>query len=399
MVLLSTLVSTSLSAALVLTPAFAVSLHELVPRSAAKYVKLDFNRKVLPHSYSSNLVKRDISVSDPIRDRFFFFEIDLLVGSNEQPVSVLLDTGSSDMWIPQTNITCFSKYDCKQYGSYNPSNSTTAKDIDIVANFTYGIGGAFGEYFTDRVAFAKMPDVVIPDFQFAAIDKSDQQIGILGVGYEVNEETARAYPNFPVQLKNQNYIDKVAYSIYLNEKSGDTGSILFGAIDTAKYEEGSLKTFPVTLRNHLSIDLVSIGVNDSMVSGQGIPSVLDTGTTNTELQAEILEPLAKSRGWVLGENKAYYGPCYDKDIIFNFGQGVNIVVPYRNLITLDDLRKTPSNGMCQLTLETQTWLPDQRLNIIGINVLRSAYLVYDLENKEISIAPVKYTDESNIVPF
>ena len=32
MVLLSTLVSTSLSAALVLTPAFAVSLHELVPR-------------------------------------------------------------------------------------------------------------------------------------------------------------------------------------------------------------------------------------------------------------------------------------------------------------------------------------------------------------------------------
>ena len=62
----------------------------------------------------SNSVKRDTSVSDPIRDRFFFFEIDLLVGSNEQPVSVLLDTGSSDMWIPQTNITCFSKYDCKQ---------------------------------------------------------------------------------------------------------------------------------------------------------------------------------------------------------------------------------------------------------------------------------------------
>ncbi|KGU25234.1 candidapepsin-5, partial [Candida albicans P75063] len=36
-------------------------------------------------------------------------------------------------------------------------------------------------------------------------------------------------------------------------------------------------------------------------------------------------------------------------------------------------------------------------NILGDNFLRSAYVVYNLDDKKISMAPVKYTSESDIV--
>ena len=35
-------------------------------------------------------------------------------------------------------------------------------------------------------------------------------------------------------------------------------------------------------------------------------------------------------------------------------------------------------------------------NILGDNFLRSAYIVYDLDDNEISLAQVKYTTASNI---
>jgi hypothetical protein len=75
------------------------------------------------------------------------------IGTPPQPVSVALDTGSSDTWVdptcstsgPQSSIDL-----CNSFPVYNPTDSSTAIDIGLSMSLAYGLGTAEGEYFTDN---------------------------------------------------------------------------------------------------------------------------------------------------------------------------------------------------------------------------------------------------------
>ena len=86
---------------------------------------------------------------------------------------------------------------------------------------------------------------------------------------------------------------------------------------------------------------------------------------------------------------AYIVDCVDDDSYYftiDFS-GAKIQVPLSNLVT------QYSSNRCFLSI-----LPQKGVDYIlfGDNVLRSAYLVYDLEDFEISLAQVKYTSDEDI---
>lgn len=384
-------VLTSLVCAAFIAPALGVSLPDLIPRDNKKFIKLDFDVKKHDH-----LLKRDSSVPEPIANKGYWYSIDVTVGSDKQPISVCLDTGSSDLWVPLNTADCYWG-DCTNLGSYNPSTSSSSKNLTTPAYLGYGIGYASGYWFTDLVGLTKAELVELPDFQFVAANASNQLFGILGIGYPQGEGAKQKYPNFVSVLKEQGYINKRAYSIYLNNWEAASGTALFGAKDTAKYL-GDLVTLPVTVESRLAVDLVSIGNENGNASANNIPSVLDTGTTRTELDISILGPLAEAQGWTAIDESRYTGPCDGPDVVFDFGLGAKIAVPYKDLV-LPQQRGQPATSTCVLTLENQIWLPNEKLNIIGDNVMQSMYAVYDLEDNTISIAQAKYTTDSNIVPF
>ena len=188
------------------------------------------------------------------------YAADITIGSNKQKFNVIVDTGSSDLWVPDASVTCDkprpgqSADFCKGKGIYTPKSSTTSQNLGthsilvmvmvvplkaLCIKDTVGFGGAS---ITKQV--------------FADITKTSIPQGILGIGYKTNE-AAGDYDNVPVTLKNQGVIAKNAYSLYLNSPNAATGQIIFGGVDKAKYS-GSLIAVPVTSDRELRITLNSL---------------------------------------------------------------------------------------------------------------------------------------------
>ena len=136
-----------------------------------------------------------------------------------------------------------------------------------------------------------------------AVD-TNNPFGLVGVGYAINEASMMTlnstYPNLPVAMKESDLINTMAYSLWLNDLHADTGSILFGGIDTEKYK-GELKVLDIvpdrqtSVYFHFSVPMtglhaVSPSGNDVLTSKMlPFPAVLDSGTTLTYLPQDICE--------------------------------------------------------------------------------------------------------------
>ncbi|KAJ3270092.1 hypothetical protein HK104_004981, partial [Borealophlyctis nickersoniae] len=81
-------------------------------------------------------------------DNIYFTNLNL--GTPGTFFSVVIDTGSADLWVPAT--TCTSAV-CKNRRRYNPANSKTAVVTDKVATVRYGLGSATGKVAQDTARF------------------------------------------------------------------------------------------------------------------------------------------------------------------------------------------------------------------------------------------------------
>jgi hypothetical protein len=60
--------------------------------------------------------------------------------------------------------------------------------------------------------------------------------GLMGIGYDTNEATQPVvYPSVMDQLFNQSLIPAKAYSMYLDDLTSASGTIIFGGADTGKF--------------------------------------------------------------------------------------------------------------------------------------------------------------------
>jgi hypothetical protein len=213
-------------------------------------------------------------------------------------------------------------------------------------------------------------------------------------------------------------IDRKAFSLYLNDLDASTGSIILGGIDTTKYT-GDLVTLPLQpspdgfVREYY-VSLTSVSFTDStgettQMSPQGYSqaTLLDSGTTNSYLTNDVFTALALGFGATLDVGGgSYLVPCSlsngNGTINYSFGGegGITIQVPLANIVggleysseEFDD----PSGG-CVLAMGTAG--DSGGFSILGDSFLRSAYAVFDLENK---VAALAQADEnkastSNIV--
>ena len=78
------------------------------------------------------------------------------------------------------------------------------------------------------------------------------------------------------------------------------------------------------------------------------------------------------------------------DVVFNFSKNAKISVPASEFAASLQGDDGQPYDKCQLLFDVND------ANILGDNFLRSAYIVYDLDDNEISLAQVKYTSASSI---
>lgn len=84
--------------------------------------------------------------------------INVTIGTPGQPFSLQLDTGSSDVWIPQAGAggPCDGdQLDCRLFGSFDPNDSTTFDNVAPDQFQTSYVDGIFiaGDYITGTDTF------------------------------------------------------------------------------------------------------------------------------------------------------------------------------------------------------------------------------------------------------
>lgn len=245
----------------------------------------------------------------------------------------------------------------------------------------------------------------------------------MGVGFDTNEAqndaTNNVYPSVMDNLVTSGIIQRKAFSLYLNDLTANTGSIIFGGIDTTKYT-GDLVALPLQVGqlgevSEYYVTLTSVSFTDStgkttQISPEGYAqaTLLDSGTTNTLLTNDVFDPLALGFGATLdpGGSGAYIVPCSVANgtgtISYTFGGegGVTIKVPVADVVGqlgyTSDQYNDPEGG-CVLAMGTTA--DGGGASILGDSFLRSAYAVFDQENQVAALAQANENkaSTSNIV--
>jgi len=246
---------------------------------------------------------------------------------------------------------------------------------------------------------------------------TDIPYGLVGVGYAVNEASVAdriVYPNLPIVMREEGHIATNAYSLWLNDLDAGTGSILFGGIDTDKYE-GSLTRLSVKEDSQTGtfssfiVELTSLQAHSSSGSDT-LPSssypvdvVLDSGTTYSYIPQELAEEVWREVGaQYISQHEIAAIPCgmASSSGYFTFGfggeGGPSIKVGMDELVIVPPSGGYNDNDICPFGIQNSTAKP----YLLGDTFLRSAYVVYDLENNEIGMAATDFNStSSNIVPF
>jgi hypothetical protein len=147
---------------------------------------------------------------------------------------------------------------------------------------------ARGDYATDVLLIG---GTSIQNVPFGIGYSSTSPEGVMGVGYMTNEAsvetTGKSYYNLPSIMKQSGIINSMAYSLWLNDLDANTGSILFGGVDTGKFK-GTLGTLPIIQEQgeyrEFIIALTGLTVDgQNVVSNGAVPVLLDSGSSLTYL--------------------------------------------------------------------------------------------------------------------
>ncbi|KAK3953592.1 aspartic proteinase [Pseudoneurospora amorphoporcata] len=405
------------------TKAFTIRQKE--DAGAPKVVSLQTERRFVPDPVAQNRLRRRKGEGETtLENAIGGYYINVTIGTPGGIFSLHLDTGSADTWVnaPSSSLCQAKSRPCGYSGTYSANDSSTYEYISNNFDITYVDGsGARGDYASDT--FTIGDNIILDRLQFGIGYSSTNAQGLVGIGYALSEVQTRAglpaYNNLPVQMVADGLINSNAYSIWLNDLDAPYGTILFGGVDPAKYE-GDLLTLPVQtpqkgVYRNLMVTMTGLSLSQSHYSFNGdggnttqvsednlaLAVLLDTGSTLTYLHRDLVRPLYDAIGVTIMPNPQGeldgYVPCSfrssSKSVIFSFTSELQITVPMDELVlnqtTNGKLPRMPDGvtDACLFGIQERNGTGS---NTLGDTFLRSAYVVFDLDNNEISMAQTKF---------
>jgi hypothetical protein len=271
---------------------------------------------------------------------------------------------------------------------------------------------AQGYQFTDTLTLGNMK---ITGYSMQIAYQISDDTSILGIGYNAPEITQQE-DNLAVQMVSEGLIATEAYSLWLNDGGTTNGSLVFGAIDTAKYE-GSLVTVNTFAISNQGWYVQLSALNASSPSGTDLlykkapllPFAIVIGLYGSWLPQDLaLAMWAVAGAQYLVANETAAIPCSRTnsagtfDFQFGNSNGPVIKASLRHFIMPQEefdlkVKNAAGEPMCIFTV-TNTSLPDRYS--LGEDFWKSVYLVADLNNQEVGMAQALYNvTTSNIVTF
>ncbi|OJD11985.1 vacuolar protease A [Emergomyces pasteurianus Ep9510] len=310
----------------------------------------------------------------------------IAIGTPPQNFKVVLDTGSSNLWVPSSecgSIACYlhSKYDSSASSTYKKNGSEFA--------IQYGSGSLTGFISEDTVSIA---DLTLEHQLFAeatsepglafAFGRFD---GILGLGYDTISVN-KIVPPFYTML-NQNLVDEPVFSFYLGDTNidGDESEAVFGGINKDRYT-GDLTMLALRRKAYWEVDLDAITLGADTAELENTGAILDTGTSLIALPSTIAELLNQQIGAKKSFNGQYTVDCSKRDglpdLTFTLSGHNFTIGPYDYILEVQ--------GSCISSFMGMDFpAPTGPLAILGDAFLRRYYSVYDLGKDAVGLAKTK----------
>ncbi|KAK4242939.1 vacuolar protease [Achaetomium macrosporum] len=311
----------------------------------------------------------------------YFSEITL--GTPPQTFKVVLDTGSSNLWVPSTECGSIA---CYLHSKYDSSASSTYKANGTSFEIRYGSGSLSGFVSQDTLTIG---DITVKGQDFAeatsepglafAFGRFD---GILGLGYDTISVN-RIVPPF-YKMVEQKLVDEPVFAFYLADTNGES-EVVLGGVDKDHYK-GKITTIPLRRKAYWEVDFDAISYGDDTAELENTGVILDTGTSLIALPSQLAEMLNAQ----IGAKKNYAGQyaidCDKrdslKDVTFNLA-GYNFTLgPYDYVLEV--------SGSCISTFMGMDFpAPTGPLAILGDAFLRRYYSIYDLGANTVGLAEAK----------
>ncbi|KAI1880133.1 hypothetical protein JX265_001754 [Neoarthrinium moseri] len=310
---------------------------------------------------------------------------DITIGTPPQEFKVILDTGSSNLWVPSQSCGSIA---CYLHSKYDSSASSTYKKNGTEFEIRYGSGSMTGFVSQDTLTIG---DLTIKKQDFAeattepglafAFGRFD---GILGMGFDRLSVNGIVPPFY--QMVNQGLIDEPVFAFYLSSENGGSDSeVIFGGVDKDHYT-GKITEIPLRRKAYWEVDLDSISFGDSTAELENTGVILDTGTSLIALPSDLAELLNKEIGAKKSFNGQYTVDCSVRDslpdVSFKLSGYDFSITPYDYILEVQ--------GSCISTfMGMDIPAPTGPLAILGDAFLRKWYSIYDLGKGTVGLAKAK----------
>jgi len=291
-----------------------------------------------------------------------------------------------------------------------------------------------GDYFNDTVT---INGKALKNQRLGLPRNTTPGSGVMGLGLSAGVAAENQYPAIVDHMAAEGVIGRAAFSLYLvrllikvtgtstpdlvqNHSQADSGVILFGGIDTRKFI-GKLATVRLVpgFKPGSGIQAYAVrmsGLDISSPDSQGnargdalnVTVVLDSGSTLTFLPDGIVEPIWKRFEVETFQNKAFvdckHASNDDISLEVSF-PSKTITVPMSELVvdfpqkSLLKLLGLKLDDPCIFGIQGTSYnnITGDKFGIIGDTILRSAYVLYDAENKQVGIAQANVASSDSII--
>lgn len=359
-----------------------------------------------------DLERRD---DDPIvatlLNQGYFYSTEISIGTPPQEVTVLVDTGSNELWVNPDCSTAPSRQQqqqCLTFGEYDPRKSKTPP-IGPYGGERLRYGDASDpsthteatiRYYRDSISFGDST-AVITNQTFGIVEESEGiSFGILGLAPDLDGgfDTDSPYKMLLSSMADEGLIASRVFSLDLRHSEAVTGAVVFGGIDRNKYV-GALGSVPIIKDQdgdfRLAVKLGSITIVTTETTQLTLPAadtnvMLDSGTTITRLHENLAFQIYRAFDAQQDAKGYFYTECAWRDeeggIDFGFGDKT-VRVPFKDFLV--------DVGSATYCLIGVIVTKDQQ--ILGDTVLRAGYFVFDWDNQKMHVAQAANCGEDDIV--
>ncbi|GMG21517.1 unnamed protein product [Ambrosiozyma monospora] len=330
----------------------------------------------------TKLQKRDEVVDAKFHQTVITFPLSI----DSQEITLVADTGSYSTWALNESVGGTL---CDNGSCINATNVDTSSD-DYSISYIGGFS-ASGKLATGTVSVGDSSSSA-SDFKFGLVDSSSGDNGgysWCGLGY--NTDYSSNNQQLLDVLQNGGVIDKKIFSLEYETENLDFGSDVMGSakLTFGGYDESNseIKFFSQSHTSSLQTSFKSVSQGSNSVDASGSKNILfDSGSTNFSAKKKYIDAIEAN--YTTNANYESFFTCSDytdTTVKFQFDDSSALEIPFLDFAWT---YYQDSYDLCQLMVDTLSD-DDEFEMVFGQYALKNLVTVFDVENKQVGIAPKK----------